>query len=161
MKTKAMFGDAIQLVRFAAVLWIGYLAVLVIINQSIINPVDFNLNTLYYYIWLLGVVLICLGLSYWTWLQNSLGKSFLPIIITIITVLPMLITWEIIRLFPRYAMLDPQSAVLRLIPFLMVGFLLVALHYKWYYMLLIILGITLLNLGIIWSFPSLCKRAHR
>jgi signal transduction histidine kinase len=154
VKQKILLGDAIHLVRFAAVLWIAYLAVLAIINQSLLDPRQLSFNTLYYYILLAAVVLICLGLSYWGWLQQRLGKVFLPMIIAIITAGPMFITWEIVRLFPRSPMLDPQSAVLRLIPFLLVGFLLVAWQYKWYYMLLIIFGITLLNLGIIWSFPS-------
>lgn len=157
MKQKLIYGDAINLVRFASLLWIGYLAVLAAINQSLLSlppQGEINFNTMYYYILLTGVALICLGLSYWSWLQQRLGKAFLPVIIAIITAFPIIITWEIIRLFPRNPMLDPQSAVLRLIPFLLVGFLLVAWRYKWYYMLLIILGITLLNLGIIWSFPS-------
>jgi signal transduction histidine kinase len=154
MKQKLLFTDAIHLVRFAAILWIGYLAVLAIINQALLNRIEFKFDALIYYVMLAAVVLVCLGLSYWSWLQMRLGRTFLPIIISIITVLPMFITWEIIRLFPRNPMLDPQSAVLRLIPFILVGFLLVAWHYKWYYMLLIILGTTILNLGIIWSFPS-------
>jgi signal transduction histidine kinase len=155
VKQKLILGDGINLVRFAAILWIAYLTLLAVINQALlIPPGNLHFDTLYYYILLAAVALICLGLSYWTWLQQRLGRTFLPIIITIITVMPMFITWEIIRLFPRTPMLDPQSAVLRLIPFLLVGFLLVAWQYKWYYMLLIILGITLLNLGIIWSFPS-------
>jgi signal transduction histidine kinase len=154
MKQKILYADAVHLVRFAAFLWLGYLAVLAVINQSFSNPRDFNFSTLYYYTLLACVALICLGLSYFSWLQEKLSKTFLPILIGIMTVLPMFITWEFIRLFPRSSILDPQSAVLRLIPFLMVGFLLVAWRYKWYYMLLIILGITLLNLGIIWSFPT-------
>jgi signal transduction histidine kinase len=155
MKQKIIFSDAIHLIRFASILWIVYLAVLAIINQSLLDPRAINFNTLYYYYLLACVVLICLGLSYWTWVQKRLGKTFLPIIIAIITILPMFVTWEIIRLFPRSPILDPQSAVLRLIPFLVVGFLLVAWQYnKWYYMLLIIFGITALNLGIIWSFAS-------
>jgi len=66
----------------------------------------------------------------------------------------MLATWVIIQLSPHTPMLDPQSSVTRLIPFFLVSFLLVAWQYKWPYMLLVILGITGLNLGIIWSFLS-------
>jgi signal transduction histidine kinase len=156
VRQKLIFGDAINLVRFASLLWIGYLAVLAVVNLSLLNPprAEININTMFYYILLAAVALVCLGLSYWGWIQKRLGKVFLPILIAIIIGLPLFFTWEIIRLFPRNLMLDPQSAVLRLIPFLLVGFLLVAWRYKWYYMLLIILGIALLNLGIIWSFPS-------
>ncbi len=53
--------------------------------------------------------------------------------------------------------LDSEGLVLRILPFLLVGFLLVAWQYRWPYMLLIVLAITALNAGIIWSFtpPSL------
>jgi signal transduction histidine kinase len=154
VKIKTSYGDAVHLVRFAAILWIGYLAVLAIINQSLWDPRRVTINTLFYYLLLGLVACLCLGLAYWTWIQKQLGRVFLPIIIGIITVLPMLATWGIIQLFPRTPMLDPQSSVMRLIPFLLISFLLVAWQYRWPYMLLIILGITGLNLGIIWSFPS-------
>jgi signal transduction histidine kinase len=156
VKIKTTYSDAVHLIRFAALLWIGYLAVLAIINQSLwIDPGRMmNVNTFYYYFLLALVALLCLGLSYWKWLQLKLGKTFLPILIGIITVLPMLVTWEIIRMFPHTPALDPQSSVTRLIPFFLVSFLLVAWRYKWPYMLLIVLAITGLNLAMIWSFPS-------
>jgi signal transduction histidine kinase len=154
VKRKTTFLDAVHMVRFAAFLWIGYLAVLAIINQSLWDPRQVNFNTLFYYLLLVIVALICLLLTYWTWIQDRLGTVFLPLIIGIMTVLPILATWGIIQLFPRTPMLDPQSSVLRLIPFFLVSFLLVAWRYRWPYILLIILAIAALNLGIIWSFPS-------
>jgi len=154
MKRATNSSDVLHLIRFSAFLWLGYLAVLAIINQSLWDPRQISLNTLYYY-YLLGIVaLLCLGLTYWSWVQEKLGSVFLPLIIAIITVLPMLATWVIIQLSPHTPMLDPQSSVTRLIPFFLVSFLLVAWQYKWPYMLLVILGITGLNLGIIWSFLS-------
>lgn len=154
MKSNRSFADAVHLVRFSAILWIGYLAVLVIINQSLWDPHRASINTFYYYFVLGLVALLCLGLAYWKWLQEKLGQAFLPIIIAIITVLPMLATWEIVRFLPRQSILDPQGSVMRLIPFFLIAFLLVTWQYRWPYMLLIVLGITGLNLGIIWSFPA-------
>jgi signal transduction histidine kinase len=151
---KTNYADAIHLVRFTAILWIGYLAVLAVINQSLWDPRRMNVNTLYYYYLLACVALLCLGLAYWSWLQSKLGRAFLPLMIAIITVLPIIATWGIVQLFPRTPILDPQSSVTRLIPFFLVSFLLVAWQYKWPYMLLIVLAITALNLGMIWSFPS-------
>ena len=136
VKSKTSSVDAVRLIRFAALLWIGYLIVLAVVNQSFGDPRRGSSETLYYI--LLGfVAVLCLGLAYWSWLQERLGRAFLPIIIGIITVLPMLATWEIILLFPRNPTLDAQGWVLRLLPFLLVGFLLVAWQYRWQYMLLI------------------------
>jgi signal transduction histidine kinase len=154
MKRETNTSDVLHLIRYSSLLWIGYLAVLAIINQSLWDPRQVSLNTLYYYYLLAVVALLCLGLTYWSWIQEKLGRAFLPGIIAVITVLPMLATWGIIQLFPHTPMLDPQSSVTRLIPFFLVSFLLVAWQYKWPYMLLIIFGITGLNLGVIWSFLS-------
>jgi signal transduction histidine kinase len=100
------------------------------------------------------VALICLGLTYWSWAQEKLGRAFLPLIIILITGLPILATWEVIRLFPHTPMLDPQGSIIRLIPFFLVSFLLVAWRYKWPYMLLIILATMGLNMAIVLSFPA-------
>jgi signal transduction histidine kinase len=154
VKSKTSLSHAVRLVRFAALLWIGYLAVLAIINQSLWNPREVSFNTLYYYFFLILIALLCLGLTYWSGVQDKLGRLFLALIIGIITVFPILATWGIIQLFPRTPMLDPQGSILRLLPFFLVAFLLASWQYSWPYMILIILGITGLNLGIIWSFPS-------
>jgi signal transduction histidine kinase len=168
MKRTTPSSDAVRLIRFAAILWIGYLIILAIINQIILAimnqalgpPVPVRSDILYYI--LLGfVALLCLGLTYWSRLQEWLSRTFIPVIITIITILPILITWVIVMIFPPAPMLDRQGSVLMLLPFLLVAFLLVAWQYGNKYMLLFILGITALNIGLeiaglnirtIWSF---------
>ena len=153
VKGKTTLVDVVRLIRFAAILWVVYLAALGIINQSFGNSRRGNTETLYYI--LLGfVALLCLGLAYWPWVQKRLGRGFIPLIIAIITVMPIIATLLITNLFPRNPQLSTDGTVLRLLPFLLVGFLLVAWQYRWQYMLLIILGITGLNLSVIWSFPA-------
>ena len=148
--------DVLRLVRFAAILWIGYVVVLAVINQVLWAPSHMPSNILYFiYCAFIGIVaLLCLGLSYWSWIQKQLGRVFIPAIIAIITIMPILATWAFIKLFPPIPMLGMQGSVLTLLPFLLVAFLLVAWQYKWQHMLLVILGIAGLNLGIILSFPS-------
>jgi signal transduction histidine kinase len=143
--------DVVRLVRFAAILWIGYLIVLAAINQALWASGRVSSDVLYY-VFIGCIALLCLGLSYWSWIQERLGRAFIPAIIAIITIMPILATWAIIKLFPPSPMLDPRGSVLMLLPFLLVAFLLVAWQYRWQYMLLVILGITGLNLGIILSF---------
>ena len=152
MKIKTSFVDVVRLIRFASILWIGYLAVLAIINQSLLDPRRGNSETIYYFL-LIFVAVVCLGLSYWKWVQERLGRVFVPFIIFFITFMPMLAAWVIIQLYPRNPMFNSESLILKLLPFLMVGFLLVAWKYRWPYVLLIVLGITGLNIAILWSFP--------
>ncbi len=164
MKRNTPNSDLVRLIRFAAILWIGYLIVLAVINQVFwaLPPMpmpprgDGNLmpvrSDIVYYIVAGFVTLLCLGLTYWSWPQERLKRAFIPLIITLITIVPMLAIWAIVRFFPRNPMFDLQTSVLMLLPFLLVAFLLVAWQYKWLYILLIILGIAGLNLIIIWSF---------
>jgi signal transduction histidine kinase len=162
VKSKTSFADPVRVIRFAAILWIVYLVIMAAISQSTISqsirePWHGDIETSYYlYYILLGLVaLLCLGLSYWPWIQERLGRAFIPVIIAIITVIPMSVTWLTNSLLPFNPTLGAEGSVLRLLPFLLVGFLLVAWQYSWEYMLLIVLGITGLNFGAIWSFsPS-------
>jgi signal transduction histidine kinase len=141
--------DVLRLIRFASLLWLAYLIILIVIGRSFHEPQ--YTNPLYYI--LLGlIVLLCFILSYWTWIQRLLRQAFLPLIIAIITITPIIInqfTPQLLPLGPRFS--DPEGNVLAIFPFLLVGFLLVAWQYRWQYILFIILGITGLNLAVIWS----------
>ncbi len=143
-------SDAVRLIRFAAILWIGYLIVLVLVSQSF--PVHPNTNLIYYGS-LGGIALLCLGLAYWRWLQARLRRAFIPLIVAIVTVMPLVVNHLVGLLFPlgpRFT--TPESSILAVFPFLFIGLLLVAWQYKWPYILLVILGITGVNLGIVWSY---------
>ncbi len=157
MKVRIAFADPVKVIRFASALWLVYVLVLSIISQSFSDPRRAN-NEIIFYLMLGGVALLCVGLSFWPWIQRKSGRFFIPLMITIITALPIFAAW-ITMVLPEtnLMMLDSEGLVLRILPFLLVGFLLVAWQYRWPYMLLIVLAITTLNAGIIWSFtpPSL------
>ncbi len=147
--------DVVRLIRFAAILWIGYLVVLFLINQSFHQPLPQQppqQTQLLYYILHGFIALLCLVLAYWRWIQERLQRVFIPLIIAIITVMPVIINQlmgQLSPLGPRFG--SPESQVLTIFPFLFVGLLLVAWQYKWQYILFIILGIAGLNLGTMWS----------
>jgi len=152
-KNKDPFADTLRLIRFSSLLWIGYLILLTVINQSFSPPNGITVETVYYMS--LGVIaLVCLALVYWKWIQQILGRFFIPIIIVIITALPIITTWIFFTSFPHSPILETQSSILQLLPFLVVGFLLIAWQYKWPYLLLIILAIAALNIAMLWSFPT-------
>jgi signal transduction histidine kinase len=157
VKNRASFADAVRLIRFAAVLWIGYLVLLAVISRSF--PVSQRMNHIYY-VALGCVAVLCLILSYWNWIQDRLGKGFIPLIVAIITILPVVLSNTISRLpvtvpgplGPRFTV--PESLVLVIFPFVFVALMLVAWRYKWQYVLLVILVIAGLNFGMIWSFAE-------
>ncbi len=150
MKTKPG-SDVIRLIRFAALLWIGYLVVLAVITQSLRGPGPGSAETLYY-VFLVFVALLCLGLAYWPWVQERLGRAFVPVIIVVITVVPVILNSPAVRLSPlgpRFG--SPEGSVLAMFPFLFVALLPVAWQYQWHHILLITLGFAGLNLVIVWT----------
>jgi signal transduction histidine kinase len=149
MKRTMGARDAIQLIRIGSFLWLGYLIALVIINQSLGPP---QRTGFWYYVFYGIIALICLGLTYWTWVQNRLKRVFIPLIITIASVMPLIVNWMMIQLFPMVPASSPDDLYLRPFPFIFLGLLLVAWQYKWQYILLVIAAITALNLGVMWSF---------
>lgn len=158
VKSRTSFVDAVRLIRFVSILWIGYLTALALINHPSLGP---RRMSLLYYVSLGCIALLCLILAYWRWIQVRLRKAFIPTIIAIITVMPVIVSNIMIRLpptapgplGPRFA--SPESLVLVVFPFLFVGLLLVAWQYKWQYILFVILGIAGLNLGVVWSSAGL------
>jgi signal transduction histidine kinase len=153
--------DVLRLIRIAAILWIGYLVVLALTNQVFPPPrpspapPSLSQHTDYLYYIVQGfIALLCLALSYWPWIQEQLRRAFVPLIITIITVMPFIVHWLMIRLFPFSPQFSREGPLLTLLPFFFVSLLLVAWQYKWRYTLLVILGIVGLNLGLLWSFAA-------
>jgi len=169
MKIITPRSDAVRLIRLAAFLLIGYVIVLAFINklfqspqppqQPPMQPPPMQLpsrNTDYLYYILYGcIALLCLVLAYWPWLQGKLKQVFLPLVIAIITISPVIINQFAGRsspLGPRFG--SPEATVLVMFPFLFVALLLVAWQYKWQHILFVILGITVLNLGVRWSYAG-------
>jgi signal transduction histidine kinase len=157
VKTTTSFVDVVRLVRFASVLWIGYLILLAVISRSF--PLSQRMNPVYY-VALGCVAVLCLILSYSNWVQKRLRKGFIPLIVAIITILPVIFSNVISRLpstvpgplGPRFT--TPESLVLVVLPFLFVALMLVAWQYRWQYVLLVILGIAGLDFAMIWSFTE-------
>jgi signal transduction histidine kinase len=152
MKNIPGYIDAVRIVRVSSIIWAGYLIALAIINRSLLNPRGSNTELLWY-LMLGAVALLCLGLSFWPWIQKKLGRYFVPLIIAIITILPIMATWIMFNTSPGRPVTNSEGMVLRLLPFFLVGFLLIAWRYRWPYILLIILCITGLNFAMIWAFP--------
>jgi len=154
--------DAVRTIRFAAFLRVGYLGALAVISVLFNRPrppdmpVNAPQNADYLYYVLYGAIaVVCLGLSYWTWIQERLKKLFIPLIVIIITVLPVAVNQFTGRFSPLGARFgSAEGSVLAMFPFLFIGLLLVAWQYKWPYVLLVIAGITALNFGMSFTFTT-------
>jgi signal transduction histidine kinase len=150
------------MIRFTAILLICYLGALAAISQIFHQPrppdfpMDAASNASYLYYVLYGAIaLLCLGLSYWTWIQERLKNTFIPLIVVIITLLPGMVNQLTGRFSPlgsRFG--SAEGSVLAMFPFLFIGLLLVAWQYKWPYIILVTAGITALNIGMTLTFTN-------
>jgi len=156
MKRSNEPNDAVPMVRFAGFMWLAYLLALAAINISLGPPShgpEFLYN-IFYYACHIFIALVLLTLGYWKWIQKRLGSTFLPIVIVITTIMPILINWLVSGIFPLGPRFAPESPTIRLIPFLFLGIMLVAWQYKWQYTVFIISGITVLSLLVGWNNSS-------
>lgn len=134
-----------QLLRIAASLWLGYLLILALIDLSV-SPPDRPFEYWYYLTNGLTALLI-LGLALWGRSQERLGRIFLPLVIVLMSVLPIasryLLTSEFRAGHPILA--GGQTVLL-------MALVLTAWQYRWSHVALFCLGTAGLNLGLILLF---------
>jgi hypothetical protein len=138
-------SDIRRLLRIAAGLWLAYLAVSALIDYLLKSPGPLES---YLYFADTGIALFFLGLTFWPWLQARLKEGYLPIIISLICLLPVLFNQVAIYYLFRGPLPPPESMLSRVVPFLMVGLLLVAWQYRWPHTIIFTLGMALVNIVI-------------
>jgi signal transduction histidine kinase len=147
--TKVSVG---QLLRIAASLWLGYLVVLGLIDWKF-APSDHPFAYGYYVMNGL-TALIILGLALWSRSQEFLGRTFLPLMIILMSVLPTV---------SKY-LLTPESLPGPVIStgvftVLLMALVLTAWQYRWRHVALFCLGTALLNLGMLFLLVGPLTRA--
>ncbi len=134
-----------QLLRIAASLWLGYLLVLALIDLGVAPP-DHPFASWYYVINGL-TALIILGLTLWGRGQEWLGRTFLPLMIVLMSVLPTV---------SKY-LLTPESfpspvISTGVVTVLLLALVLTAWQYRWKHVALFCLGTAGFNLGALLLF---------
>jgi hypothetical protein len=143
--------DVVRLLRIAAGLWLAYLGISAIIDYTLKNPGPVQR---FCYITDSTIAVFFLAVTFWPWIQKRLGKAFLPLIIVLICALPIIANQIMVRyLFPG-PLPPPETALTRIVPFLLIALLLIAWQYTWQHILFFTVGIALLTSEFSWfSFP--------
>jgi signal transduction histidine kinase len=134
-----------QLLRIAASLWLGYLVVLA--------PIDLRLSppghpfAYRYYVMNGLTALLILGLALWGRGQERLGRTFLPLMIILMSVLPTV---------SKY-LLTPESLPgpvisIGVFTILLIALVLTAWQYRWKHVAFFCLGTALLNVAVLFLF---------
>ncbi|ABX04810.1 MAG TPA: sensor histidine kinase [Herpetosiphon sp.] len=120
-----------RILQIVALLWISYFLILTGLDWvSLMSRPDTSPLPWFYYaihITLAGVVF---GLATWDAAQQRLGRVFMPLIIGLISVVPILLT-PLITSGPGPITTEPGLVVMRLCPMLCVAVVIVAWQYTW------------------------------
>jgi signal transduction histidine kinase len=142
-------SDVVRLLRIASGLWLAYLGVSAAIDYTLKSPGPVER---FFYIADAGIAVFFLLLSFWPWVQQRLGRAFLPLMIVLVCALPIIANQIAVRYLFSGPLPPPEAMLSRVVPFLLIALLLIAWQYKWQHILIFCLAIALLNIGIIWAF---------
>jgi len=138
--------DYLRAMRSAAWMWITYLASLALVDLAIYASANGPLEPiLWYHLINTLPALAFLGLSYSRWLINQAGKA-IPSMIALISVAPILVNHLFDLQLPPGPLANVEGMVLRQLPVLMMGLVLVSWHYSLKVMLLYSVVINLVEL---------------
>jgi signal transduction histidine kinase len=150
--------SVVRLLHMAVVLWLGCLLLFFVIDSLFVKK---DSPTPWYY----GVnalsALLIWGLALWPQAQSRLGRAFLPLVIGLMSVVPILTNHFLIPHSPPAPVssvpgsppppeliTSAEIAALRLVPVLFMALVLTAWQYRWPQVVLFSLGTGVLTLGL-------------
>jgi signal transduction histidine kinase len=138
--------EVIGLLRIAIIIWLAYFTFSAVMDYILKSPGSVER---YSYFADFGIAIFFLGIAFWPWIQRKLGKVFLPLMIFLISVLPIIANQILVRfLFPK-PLPSPEALFSQSVPFLLIALLLIAWQYKWQYILIFNLLVAAVNVAII------------
>jgi signal transduction histidine kinase len=137
--------NVMALLPLTAGLWLGYLLVLLAIDHLFYPRPVFP--PLYYLISGFDA-LVVLGLALWPQGRPWLGDAFLPLVIGLMSVVPVVMAQLVTTRQPPTPASGPEAVLLRTMPPLLMALILTAWQYGWRYVLLFSSGIALLTMGL-------------
>jgi signal transduction histidine kinase len=141
--------DHLRVMRSAAWMWIVYLAALAVLDGFIYTSGP-TTPVLWYHL-INGIpALIFLGIAYSKWLENQ-PEHVTPWMILVISAAPILVNQLFDLRLPQAPLSNLEGMVLRQLPVLFIGLVLVAWHYRRLVMLLYSVGINVFELAIVFS----------
>jgi signal transduction histidine kinase len=146
----APHNDVVRLIRIAALLWLSYVLALAVIDH-LLYPVPL-FPTLYYVVNGLNALLV-LGLAIWPSPRHWLGRAFLPGVIILMSVSPIIINQIFLAGMQPGPASIPENITLRLMPILFMALALTAWQYHWKQVVWFSLGLAAFRLGLYYVLP--------
>ena len=145
MKRNAAETELVNLLCLVVVLWAGYLLVLAGIDHSIYPRPVFRLP-----FYLINVVdgLVVLGLTLWPRSRFLLGRCFLPLVIALLSVVPIVSGNLVVLGMPPSPNGTPEAIMLRLLPMMLMPLVVTAWKYSWKHVVAFTLALAVFNVGL-------------
>ena len=138
--------DIVRTLRIAAWIWIGYLVSLALVDTLIYDARRMT-PVVGYYLVNLTPAIVFLGLSYSKWVRTQV-KIIVPVLISLISLAPLLLYYLFNLHLPPAPLSNIEGMVLRQLPILFIGLVLVAWNYNLAIMLLYSFGINVFDMLI-------------
>ncbi|GAB4573805.1 MAG: hypothetical protein Fur0017_28370 [Anaerolineales bacterium] len=169
--------DSTRILRTAAWIWLGFLIAMALMdfalytpqiqrllgesvrfqpigpNQPLPNPrqpLRINLSPVYLFYTANGLTaLLFLLFAHWGWDQETLGESYYPLMLAIISAAPILISAFVVPRFPQGPLSSAEGMALRQLPVLFVALALVAWKYRFGHVVFFSIVVAVFELGLI------------
>ena len=132
-----------RLLQTAGWLWLGYLVALLCIDMIMYWSVE-TIGS-YYIINGMAALLFLLG-AYWKGLRKMMKRAYLPLMLTLIAVFPLVANHLMTPRFAQAALANPEGMALRQLPVLFVALVIIARQYNVAGVILFSAGTALLEL---------------
>jgi signal transduction histidine kinase len=153
-------NEIVRVLRIAAWMWIGYLLALIAIDAYMYVNAPRHMMSVYY----LGngaVAMVFLGLSYWSWIEKTLGRYYVPLMLLIISGLPIATSRYFMPRMPPGPMSNVEGIALRTLPVLFIALVITAWQYPWQYMIVFAIGTAALEIAILEANPPAQASAYQ
>lgn len=144
------FPETSRVLRTAAWIWIGYLAVLLAVDALIYPRLPPSVIFRYYPLHSIAALLF-LSLTYWDGLRRRLGKTFFPLMILLLSAVPILLHHTLVPRFPPGPLSNAEGMTLRNLPILFIALALTAWCYQLPHVLLFSLGTAFFEMTLLLS----------
>ena len=128
-------------------MWAGYLLALMGMDLLMYARAPWvALNAYYLANW--AAALVFLGLAYWPGIERALGRCYVPLMLVLITALPVLAGRLSIPRLPPGPMANIEGMALRTLPVLFIALVITAWRYSFRAVVVFALGTALLEIGL-------------
>lgn len=145
MQAKTAQPHVLGLLPLTAALWLSYLLALLVIDELFYPRPIFPP---WYYLINGGNAVLILGLVQWPQGRHWLGRAFLPLVISLLSVVPVVMAQIVMMRQPPNSAASPEAILLRTMPLLFMALVLTAWQYNWWSVILFSAGMALFTLGL-------------